>query len=83
MHQDAYVRDVLTRFGMSECCAVSTPADHHVRLCKTGTYRVDKGAPLQGGHDTQGCVMILMSMSRLFVRLHLIVNCSGVCCGCL
>ena len=54
MHQDAYVRDVLTRFGMSECRAVSTPADHHVRLCKTGAYRVDKGAPLQGGHATQG-----------------------------
>jgi hypothetical protein len=54
MHQDAYVRDILTRFGMSECRAVSTPADHHVRLCKTGAHRVEKGAPLQGGHARQG-----------------------------
>ena len=46
MHQEAYVRDVLTRFGMSKCRAVSTPAD----LCKTGAYSVEKGAPLQGGH---------------------------------
>lgn len=74
MHQDAYVRDVLTRFGMSECRAVSTPADHHVRLCKTGAYRVEKGAPLQGGHAMQGGVMMLMPMPRLFVRMHLIVK---------
>ena len=33
---------------------MSTPADHHVRLCKTGAYRVEKGAPLQGGHAMQG-----------------------------
>ena len=56
MHQESYVRDVLKRFGMSECRAVSTLADHHVRLCKTGAYRVEKGAPFQGGHQTQGCV---------------------------
>ena len=48
MHHDAYVRDVLIRFCMFECPAVSTPADHHVRLCKTFANRVDKGAPLQG-----------------------------------
>jgi len=56
MHQESYVRDVLERFGMCECRAVSTPADHHVRLCKTGAYRVEKGALFQGGHQTQGGV---------------------------
>ena len=54
MHQESCVRDVLTRFGMSECCAVSTPADHHARLCKTGAYRVEKGAPFQGGIKLRG-----------------------------
>ena len=54
MHQESYVRDVLKRFGMSECRDVSTPADHHVRFFKTGAYRVEKGAPFQGGHQTQG-----------------------------
>ena len=53
MHQESYVRDVLKRFGMSECRAVSTSADHHAHLCKTGAYRVEKGTPFQGGHQTQ------------------------------
>jgi hypothetical protein len=39
---------------MFECHAVFTLADHHVRLCKTFASRVDKGAPLQGGHTTHG-----------------------------
>ena len=53
MHQESYVRDVLKRFGMSECRAVSTSADHHVRLCKTGAYCVEKGAPFQEGRQPQ------------------------------
>ena len=54
MHQHRYVTDVLKRFGMSECRSVSTPADYHVRLCKTGAYRVDRSDTLKGGHKLQG-----------------------------
>jgi len=75
MHHDAYVRVVLIRFCMFECPAVSTPADHHVRLCKTFAKRVGKGAPLQGGGilRMEG-LMILMSIPCLFVRIYLIVK---------
>ncbi|MFN9907228.1 MAG: hypothetical protein ACK56F_14095, partial [bacterium] len=38
---------------MSECRPVATPADHHIRLCKSGAQCVVKvpsnGAELQGG----------------------------------
>ena len=39
MHQTKYIDDVLKRFGMTTCKPVSTPSDHHVRLCKTGAYK--------------------------------------------
>ena len=42
MHQSKYIDDVLKRFGMSTCRAVSTPSDYHVRLCKTGAYKVNR-----------------------------------------
>jgi len=42
MHQTKYIDDVLKRFGMTTCKPVSTPSDHHVRLCKTGAYKVNK-----------------------------------------
>ena len=50
MHQERYIIDVLKRFGMSDCRAVSTPADCHIRLCKSGAYRVDKGDMYTGLH---------------------------------
>ena len=42
MHQTKYIDDVLKRFGMTSCKPVSTPSDHHVRLCKTGAYKVNR-----------------------------------------
>lgn len=42
MHQTKYIDEVLKRFGMTNCKPVSTPSDHHVRLCKTGAYKVNK-----------------------------------------
>jgi len=42
MHQSKYIDDVLKRFGMTDCRSVSTPSDYHVRLCKTGAYKVNR-----------------------------------------
>ena len=87
MHQESYVRDVLKRFGMSECRAVSTSADHHVHLCETGAYRVEKGTPFQGGHQTQGVCDttddILLKSQLLHVLMLCIVKLLVVCYGCL
>ena len=38
MHQDVYISDVLKCFGMTNCRSVPTPADHHIRLCKSGSF---------------------------------------------
>ena len=54
LHQQSYILDTLKRFGMSECRPVSTPADHHVRLCKTGANKVSTDQPVKGGSKTQG-----------------------------
>ena len=55
MYQEKYIKDVLKRFGMSECRPVATPADNHIRLCKSGAQRIVKvssnGAELQGGRE--------------------------------
>ena len=42
MHQSKYVDEVLKRFGMTNSKAVSTPSDYHIRLCKTGAYKVNR-----------------------------------------
>ena len=53
MHQHKYITDVLKRFGMFECRPVATPSDHHVRLCKAGSYRVESSYWFQGGQSSE------------------------------
>ena len=52
MHQYKYILDTLKRFGMSECRPVSTPADHRIRLCKSGSQRIERQHNIKGGLDT-------------------------------
>ena len=53
MHQSKYISDVLKRFGMAECRPVQTPSDHHIRLCKAGSYRVESSYRFKGGQSTE------------------------------
>ena len=47
MHQQAYIKDVLKRFGMDECKTAETPCDPNVRLCKSGAYNSRTGVSRQ------------------------------------
>ena len=51
MHQQAYITEVIKRFGMEDCNPVDTPFDSHVRLCKEGNVNVRTG---MSSSTTQG-----------------------------